>query len=243
MNDDNTDVLLIGSRHNHRKTFTSSLCINDHSISFSEKARNLGVYVDPTLSFETHINNLCKTLYLQLRRLSQIRPFLTTEAANKLAVSFILSRIDYCNSLLAGLPEKLIQKLQRIQNNAARIVLQRTRRDPSTHLLKTLHWLPVRERIAYKLAIFCHQCLYSDSFPSYLTELLTPYNPPRQLRSSDSLLLSVPRFSKKTLGTRSFSSQGPAIWNSLPLELRLTQSHNSFKKALKTFLFTKSFSL
>ena len=137
---------------------------------------------------DVHIKHLCRILFCQLRRLGKIHPFLSTDAANKL-VSFVLTRLDYCNSLLAGF------KLQRIQNHAARIVLRKPRHVSATSLLRTLHLLPVKARIQYKIACLCFQCLSHNTMPPYLSDLLHPYQPSRTLRSLDTSLLSVPRLS------------------------------------------------
>ena len=117
--------------------------------------------------------------------------------------SFILTRLDYCNSLLAGLPDNKLNKLQRIQNHAARIVLRKPRHVSATSLLRALHWLPVKARIQYKIACLCFQCLSHNTMPPYLSDLLHPYQPSRTLRSLETFLLSVPRFCLETFGRRS----------------------------------------
>ena len=139
---------------------------------------------------DVHIKYLCRILFCQLHRVGKILPFLSTDAANKLAVSFILTRLDYCNSLLAGLPDNKLNKLQRIQNYAARIVLRKPMHASATSMLKTLHWLPVKARIQYKIACLCFQCLCHNTMPSYLSDILHPYLPPRTLRSLDTSLLT-----------------------------------------------------
>ena len=151
-----------------------------------------------------HIKYLCRILFCQLRRTGKIRSFLSTDAANKLAVSLILSRLDYCNSLLAGLPDNKLNKLQRIQNHAARLVLRKSRHASATALLRKLHWLPVKARIQYTIACLCFQCIYQNSMPPYISDLLHPYCPSRTLRSLDTSLLTVPRFSLETFGKKIF---------------------------------------
>ena len=151
-----------------------------------------------------HILYLCCILFCQLRRIGKkIRSFLSSDAANKLAVSLILSRLHYCNSLLAGIPDNKLNKLQRIQNHAARLVLHKSRHASVTALLRTVHWLPVKARIQYKLACLCFQCIYQNSMPPYISDL-HPYCPFRTQRSLDTSLLTVPRFSLETFGKRSF---------------------------------------
>ena len=189
------------------------------------------------LPMDAHIKCLCSILFCQLRRIGKIRSFLSTNAANKLAVSLSLSRLDYCNSLLAGIPDNKLNKLQRIQNHAAQLVLRKSWHASATALLKTLQWLPVKARIQYKIACLCFQCIYQNSMPPYISDLLHLYCPSRTLCSLDTSLLAVPRFSLETFGKRSFSVFGPTVWNSLPLSLRKTQRFTTFKTKLKTHLF------
>ena len=113
------------------------------------------------------------------------------------------------NSLLAGIPDNKLNKLQRIQNHAARLVLRKSMHASLTALLRTLHWLPVKDRIQYKFACLCFQCIYQNSMPPYISDLLHPYCPSRTLRSLDTSLLAVSRFSLETFGKRSFSVLDP----------------------------------
>ena len=239
MNDDKTELIAIGTKSviNQVTPNLTPVSISGYDIPFSQSTRNLSVFIDETLSMDVHIKYLCHILFCQFRRLGKIRPFLSTDAASKLAVSFILTRLDYCNSLLAGLPDNKLNKLQRIQNHAARIVLRKSMHASATSMLKTLHWLPVKARIQYKIACLCFQCLCHNTMPSCLSDLLHPYLPPRTLRSLDTSLLTIPRFCLETDGRRSFSVFGPTVWNSL--SLRKTQCFSTFKKKLKTYLFEK----
>ena len=157
MNHDKTELIAIGTKPKISQVTLNltPVSISGHNIPFSQSVRNLGVFIDETLSMDVHIKHLCRILFCQLRRLGKIHPFLSTDAANKLAVSFVLTRLDYCNSLLAGLPDNKLNKLQRIQNHAARIVPRKPRHVSATSLLRTLHWLPVKARIQYKIACLC----------------------------------------------------------------------------------------
>ena len=164
---------------------------------------------------DVHMKHLCRILFCQLRRLGKIHLFLSIAAANKFAVSFMLTTLDYCNFLLAGLPDNKLKKLQRVQNHAAQIVLRKPRHVSATSLLRTLHWLPVKAKIQFKIACQHFQCLCHNTMPSYLSDF-HPYHPSRTLRSLDNSLLSVPHLCMETLGRRSFSVFGPTVWNSLP---------------------------
>ena len=198
------------------------------------------MFLDNTLSMEQHISHLCHSAYLAMRQISSICRYLTEKNTVQLVCSFVLSRLDYCNATLAGLPATQIARLQRIQNNAAR--LQKSKRQHVTPLLKQLHWLPIQTRIDNKLATLAFRH-FDDSLPQYLSSRLDIYQPSRSLRSNNDRLLRAPRWKLKSFGYRSFSYQGPVVWNSLPTDLKLSSSLSSFKSRLKTLLFKKSYSL
>ena len=136
------------------------MSISGCDIPFSQSVRNLSFYLDETLSMDAHIKYLCRILFCHLCRTGKICSFLSTDAANKLALSLILSRLDYSNSLLAGIPDNKLNKLQCIQNHAAQLVLRKSRHASATALLRTLHWLPVKARIQCKIACLSFQCIY-----------------------------------------------------------------------------------
>jgi hypothetical protein len=186
---------------------------------------------------DKQVINICRAAYLEMRRISSIRQFLTSEATKTLVCSFVLSRIDYANSLLSGCPQYLFDRLQRVQNSAARLVMKAKKSDHVSPILHALHWLPVKERVKHKVSSICHVSL-SGTRPTYLSELLHCYIPSMQLRSSsDNKMLRIPTVRTKGFGQRSFSYQGPSVWNDLPKSLRHSESSASFKHSLKTHLF------
>ena len=139
----------------------------------------------------------------------------------------------------------VIQPLQKIQNFAGRLVPFAPRHHHSTPLLEKLHWLPIPESIKYKVACMCFTAI-NGSGPVYLPELLHVYTPSRTLRSSsDTRMLKIQLYKRKTHGFRTFSCFGPHIkfWNSLPQDLRHCSTLSSFKAKLKTFLFSQYFFL
>ena len=137
IDDDKIELIAIGTKSEtgqvtHNLTVVS---ISGYDIPFSQSVRDLRFFLDETLSVDVHTKCLCRILFSQLCRLGKIRPFLSTDVANKLAVPSLLTRLDYCTSLLAGLPDNTLNKLQLIQNYAARIVLRKPRDVSATSLL------------------------------------------------------------------------------------------------------------
>ena len=242
LNDDKTETMIISSpRLSLSCPVPDSLVVGSTTVVFSRSARNLGAVLDVNLTMHEHVVNLIRTVNFELRRISAIRHLLSVEATRTLVSAFVLSRLDYCNGLLVHCPQNLLQRVQRLQNNAARLVLRVKKSDHITPHLQTLHWLPVEERINYKIACLCFRAVNSSG-PVYLSDLVTLYTPSRTLRSSsDTLTLSVPRVATKTFGERSFFYAAPKIWNSLPLKIRSAETMSAFRSALKTHLFSRAF--
>ena len=218
MNHDKTELIAIGTKPkiSHVTLSLTPVSISGHNIPFSQSVRNLGAFIDETQSMDVHIKHLCRILFCQLCRLDKIPlssslSFLSADATNKLTVSFIHTRLDYCNSLLAGLPDNKLNELRGIQNHATRVVLREPRHVSATSLFRTLHWLPVKATIQYKIACLCFRCLAHNTMPPYLSDLPHPYQPSRTLRSLDTSLLSVPRFCLETFARSSFSVFGPTV--------------------------------
>ena len=135
--------------------------------------------------------NTCTAAYIELKRISSICHFLSVDATKTLMCSLVLSKFDYCNSLLSGSPLYLIQLFQ-VQNTAARITLRAPRAERTSPLLCSLHWLPVQKRIKHKVCSICYTTLTGVN-PQYMSELVNVYTPSRCLRSSsDSRTLTIP---------------------------------------------------
>ena len=194
LNESKTESLLI-AKPSIKKVYPQiTFKINENILTTSSKARNLGVIFDDKMTFNDHVDSLCKSLYCEVHRINLVRKFLTTDVTRKLMVSLVLSKLDYCNSLLSGLPQYQIQKLQRVQNWAARIIFRCKKSDHVTPLLRTLHWLPVKQRVNFKITLFIFKCL-NGSAPQYIAELIRPVTATkgRTLRSSyDTTLLHIP---------------------------------------------------
>ena len=240
LNSNKTEVLLIGTPHQVHTSPIAQLTFDGQVISLSSSATNLGVRFDPHLTFNDHIKHLRKTSFHHLRNIARLRPTLSLPAAEQLVHAFISSRLDYCNGLFIGIPGKTIQKLQYIQNSAARVLMRARKHEHITPILQSLHWLPISSRITYKILLLTHNCIHGHA-PAYLKELITLQSTTRTLRSSNTLLLQIPSTRLSTMGDRAFCSAAPRLWNSLPLQLRAIQRLDSFKTGLKTFLFRKAY--
>jgi hypothetical protein len=197
---------------------------------------SLGVTIDSALSCDRRVDNIISACNYHLRALRYIRPTLDNDTAITVGRAIVLSRIDYCNSLLAGITEANLDRLQRLQNRLIRAIMRLPYRSRVSESRIKLHWLPIRERIRYKVALLAHKSLAVGK-PQYLAELLTFRTTSRVLRSSaDCRRLVEPRTRNKR-ATRAFRSAAPLVWNSLPLSLRECQNLDKFKTDLKTLLF------
>ncbi|CAJ0966361.1 unnamed protein product [Ranitomeya imitator] len=156
------------------------------TITPKQHARCLGVILDSDLSFTPHIRSLARSSYLHLKNISRIRPFLTFNSAKTLTVSLIHSRLDYCNSLLIGLPLTKLSPLQSVLNAAARIIFLTNRYTDASTLCQSLHWLPIHSRIQYKTTTLIHKALHGSA-PPYISCLVSVYHPTRALRSANDL--------------------------------------------------------
>ncbi len=154
--------------------------------------------------------------------------------------SFISSRLDYCNSLFTCLSNSSLKRLQVVQNAAAKLLTKSSKRSHVTPTLISLHWLPVKFRIHFKILIMVFRALHGES-PVYIKGMLKPYNSIRNLRSSNQILLVVPRSRLKTKGDCAFEVVAPKLWKALPLELRSVDSVDIFEMQLKTHLFKLAF--
>ena len=241
LNETKTEYMIAGKASLLRKCNKPSLFVNDSGIEPTAHVKNLGVLFDEELSLSPHITSLCNQMFMQIRKICLCRKFLPDDVVVQLMVSLVLSKMDYCNSLFTGLPKTLLDKLQRVQNCAAKICLHKRKFDHVTPLLKSLHWLPVNERIEYKIATLCHKH-FLGTLPIYLSNLLNEPNRTRTLRSAaDKTILFKPLKNLKSYGERSFQYAGPSVWNALPREIREIESHDSFKRAIKHFLFVKAY--
>ena len=240
LNESKTELLIITLSRQSYKIDVKSVKVGNCEVEPANKARNLGATFDSHMTLKPHVSAIVKSCNYQLRRIGLIRKYLSRDASEKLIHAFITSRLDNGNSLLYGLPDYLTDKLQRIHNTAARILTQTKKFDHITPTLRDLHWLPVKNRIIFKILILTFRCLHGLA-PAYLSQLLHPYLPARSLRSSNLLLLKITKTRSKSYGDRAFQNSAPKIWNSLPLNIRQCETLASFKSKLKEHLFKESY--
>ena len=242
MNSKKTEFILFGSSVQLAKCTTESLNVNGEIIPMVNMVKQLGVFLDQNLNFKHHIMTKCTTAMASLAKIKGIRNYLTKEAAETLVLSMAILHLDYCNGILTLVPDVDIKHMQLVQNIAAKLVLGKSKSDSSSQCLRELHWLPIKQRIQYKILCLVHKCLDCKA-PKYLQDLLVhyPYEERRRgLRCEfqQARRLVEPRTKLKTFGARSFASVGPRWWNKLPNTVKTVENHEQFKISLKTFLLT-----
>ena len=175
-----------------------------------KSVHDLKVHLDSELTLKTHISKVVSCCYHQLRRIRQVCWLI----AQKLASAFILSWLNYCNSLLSCLPRPTIQPLQRVMNAAAQVIMNLSLCNLVKPVLKQLHWLPLEQRITYKLCLFMHH-IHTGQAPQYLSDCVSTVfalSGRNRLRSTGSADCVLPR-TRTRFRERGFSYCGPAAWN------------------------------
>ena len=210
-NDSKTELMLVTSiRTKHLHNLPTSVIIGNAQIHFKQSVKNFGFTLDCHLAINAHVSNISRTYYFEQRRLASIRRFLTSTATATHVYAFVLSRIDYCNSLLFG----------------------------STHLV-SLHWLPIKARSTNNMARLCYHSL-SNNTPSYVTYMLqNKPSHTRNTRSRNYTmpLLNRPEHSKTTYGDSLITFVSSSVWNYFPNDVMCAPSLSSFMSCLKTYFF------
>ena len=239
INDDKTEFLLITSpRANITRDIQIS--IGQEEISPSPACKSLGVMFDQHFNMDTQIRSICRSAHFHIRNIKAIRHLLPPSTAAQLVHSLVSSRLDYCNAVLHRVPAYRIKPLQRVQNIAARVVSLCSRDDDIDEVLKELHWLPVMQRILFKVLLLVYKCK-NGLAPDYLSSLFIPYKMNFNSRSNFLDKLETPRTRMTSYGDRAFVVAGAEEWNKLPLELKGASTVETFKIKLKTYLFKQCF--
>ena len=244
LNNEKTEFMVIASKNLKRFMSPVSLLVEVKTILPADSVRNLGVAFDSQMSMSMHVKTLFRSLTFQIPNISRIRRFLDFDTCHLIVHALILSRLDYGNGLLLGSNHSDIQKWQRIQNWAAKLICKATKRDHASPYLRELQWLPVEDRITFKIMVFVFKCL-NGMTPEYLSSSLSRHRPAcAGLRSaSDSTRLSVHNTTKTFMSAEKhcFSYTAPQVWNNLPVNIKDSQSLMSFTRTLKTNLYSYYF--
>ena len=254
LNPDKTEFILFGfKKQRERLNVCFPIDILGNPLHPTKSVRNLGVWFDSDFSFSKHVQNVCKSCFIQLKDLRNIRQYLTHDAAVSVANAFVSSRLDYCNSLFRSHSKFNLHRLQSIQNNAARIVTNSCKYTRITWVLQKLHWLPVQFRSEFKLATLVYKFIHTG-FPKYFVPYLSTYHNTYNTRRSKSVanFLNVSKFqpkihkSTKQFGF-SFAFDAPAVWNSLPEDIRASPlpllERSSKPISMQRLILLSSFSL
>ena len=223
LNDNKTQLMLVTSnRTRHLHNLPTSITIGNTQIPPMQSVRNFGLTFVCHFTMNAHVSNIARTCYIELRRFASIRRFLTSTVTATIVFAFVLSRNDYCSSLLLGSTHEVTSHLQRNQNNAARVILRLPMSPNITTQLKSLHGLPVKVRSTYKIACLCYLC-HSSTAISCAADILQ--KKPSYIRNTRSSSFTIPLLnrhahSKATLGDRSFSFASSFVWNSIPNDVR-----------------------
>ena len=234
INPTKTEFMYMASRWQIRKCEENLIRVGADMVERSAHVKLLDTWLDEHLLFEYHITQKCKNAMLSIYKIRNLRRYLSVEACQVLIHSLVSSHLDYCNSLLYGLPDCIIGKLQCVQNIAVKLLLNLGKRDSPQLAMYKLHWLRIRFRLEYKIALLMFRC-HKGEAPKYLCELLDideRTGISRSLRSyqEDVISYKIPFAKHETFAYRSFSVVGPRIWNGLHVDL------------LKTYLFCKCYS-
>jgi len=194
-------VLWLGSRHNIDRLTVHEVPVLSSTVGVVGSAHNLGVVTDSRLSMADHVASVCRSASYHLRQIRSTLQSFSRDTAKTLVQAFISSRLDYCNSVLYGITNNLLQRLQFVQNAAARLITQTGRREHISPVLQELHWLPVRRCVDFKLATLTFKSLHGCA-SSYLSDTSkSALEASRPLRSSGAITYVIP-WSRARLGNR-----------------------------------------
>ena len=248
LNPDKTEFKVFGAKDRY-KWFSDLFPVNipGNCLSPTDAAHNLGVLFDAKFCFTNHVNSVIKSCFISLRDLHRIRRFLSIATSVVIANALVSSRLDYCNSLFHSLSFRNATRLQYVQNDLARFVTSASKLTHITSSLKTLHWLPIQQRIIFKTLVLVYKYLTTGQ-PKYFSPYLSLYKSAVDARCSnpENMFLQVPHYcssihKSKVYFNNSFSYDAPKLWNDLPHDTHSAPNLSCFKSQLKTYLFQKSF--
>ena len=248
LNPDKTEFIVFGNKRQQAELapFFPADILGNRLVP-ADTVKNLGVKFDSCLNMSKQVSSIISSCYYHINDLRRIRCHLARSVAITLCNALVGSKIDYCNSLYYGINDKQMQRLQGVQNTLCRIVTQTHRFSSITGPFMSLHWLPVKSRVQFKLSLITCK-VYKNKYATYLENYLQPYRSIYNTRRSEPAhhMLSIPHYNYKqhksfTHLCNSFFYSVPRLWNSLLETCRCASSLGSFRAHLKTYLWTKSF--
>lgn len=239
VNPSKSQVIVIGSPHFMSRVDWGSLppvTYDSSIIPYCTSVRDLGIYLDPTLSWSNHIKELSKKTFAAISSLRRLQSFLPISTKTMLAQSLLLPVLDYADASFTNLTEDLLNKLERLQNVAIRFIFGLRKFDHISEFRSKLKWLPIRLRRNVHILSLLYCVLFKPTSPLYLKnkfEFVGDHSiHSKVLRSSQNLTLRMPVHKTKYY-RGSFVVQAIILWNTLPLHIRKAQSIASFKKLVK----------
>ena len=220
--------------------------VNEFSIEFSgtnilavDGVRDLGFILDKKLNYDKQVDKVCSSAFLQLRKIARNRKFLNENSCKTIINALVLSKLNFASTLYLDMTEKNLNRLQKVQNYAAKVITLARKYDHVTPLLHHLNWLLIREFIKFRYLTITYQVIHGLA-PTYLCDLVKFYHPTRELRSINSNNLEIPRLNTK-FARRSFKFLAPTMWNNLPVSIKTCKTIQKFKNKLKKLLFDNYF--
>ena len=213
LNPDKTNIIFMGSKKDLQAFSDLKISQDKQEINSSDVVRSLGVLLDNQLTMTQEINQKCSQAYYHLRNMGRIKRCLDEKRRIMLVQSLVLSKMDYCNSLLANVPEYLLKKLQRVMNAGVRFIYDVKKREHISPYLKRAHFLPIKYRIKFKLCLLVFKSM-NGLVPSYISDMMD-FHTPVLRNNRDALLLNIPAKKERTIYYQMCVS-----WNALPLDIR-----------------------
>ena len=212
LNESKMELIYFGIRQQLQKCTFDKININNETIQRSNAVKYLRGHLDQHLTFRKHVITKCKASMINICKIRMIQRFLTREVCHQLTLSLAISHPDYGNAIVIGCPDATLGLMQKVQNTAARLVLNKHQNYSATECLRQLYWLPIKSRMEYKVLTMVFKCRHGMA-PKYLQDLIQTKEHHRQsLKSNSKQLLMVPTTSWKTFADRAFGVNGPRLW-------------------------------
>ena len=229
LNDTKTEIIVFGSqKFKQQVTLQGTFLQSGECIRFADSVKYLGCVFDSFLSLDNQLQKITSVSYLHLRKISSIRNKVSKPNLEALVHAFISSQLDYCNILYVNLPKKSLNRLQKLQNAAIRIIFNVRSRHPVSSFYAQLHWLNVEQRVIFKCLLLVFKTIHGQA-PITMNNMIS-------VRNNDNLLLQDMYYNNSKLGKRAFIYYASRYWNILPLAIRRASTVAYFKTSLKSYL-------